>query len=269
MRNFVAYIVLPTAATLGFSPAHAALPDFTVTVEAPGVVNSNAGFDYFGIETFDSRDYGIDTFWTNFNSSPIAGEYSGVNIMPADQFGGAGNTGRYAVAGLENDIRSYSIKFSQPAEDGDSYQGINYFGYWLSALDAGNTVEFFNGGTSLGTFDPGDVLSFVGGQDAYFGNPFTGPDRQSRQNKNEPYVFVNFFLEAGTFDTIVFRQAAGSAGYESDNHTVGWYKETSGTVIPSVPEPSTWAMMLLGFGCVGGLMRGRNKTAKAGSPVHA
>ena len=30
-------------------------------------------------------------------------------------------------------------------------------------------------------------------------------------------------------------------------------------VVPSVPEPATWAMMITGFGLVGGVMRRRPK----------
>jgi PEP-CTERM motif len=36
-----------------------------------------------------------------------------------------------------------------------------------------------------------------------------------------------------------------------------------GTLSPAVPEPSTWAMLILGFGAVGGTMRRRSATAKA------
>jgi hypothetical protein len=32
---------------------------------------------------------------------------------------------------------------------------------------------------------------------------------------------------------------------------------TGGSVTPSVPEPATWALMLLGFGAIGGAMRAR------------
>jgi hypothetical protein len=247
MKKIIAYIALPLGLTLGAGTANAALIDFTVKVEAPGVVNSTAAFDYSGIETFDSRPLGIGSFSTDFGSSPITGSYTGVNILTADQYGGAGNAGQYAVTGLSG-VSSYSIDFTQTGA-----KGINYFGYWLSALDSGNTVEFFNGATSLGTFNPADVLSFVGGNSAYFGNPYNGA------NGGQPYVFVDFYLNSGTFDRIQFGETLAAAGYESDNHTVGWFKSMGdGTVISGVPEPSTWAMLLLGFGGIGAMMRRRN-----------
>ncbi|QMW24460.1 PEP-CTERM sorting domain-containing protein [Sandaracinobacteroides saxicola] len=41
-------------------------------------------------------------------------------------------------------------------------------------------------------------------------------------------------------------------GYESDNHTVGFFNDITGS---AVPEPATWAMMIIGFGLVGSAMR--------------
>lgn len=239
------------------SIAHAALPNgFLVKIEDAGVTETSAAFDYVGVETFDNRGHGVGSFNTNFGMTDangadvITANYNNVNIKPHDQFGGAGAAGNYAVSGLNYD-RTYDVTFTQTGQN-----GINYFGYWLSALDVGNTLEFWSGGEQLGIFNPSDVLSLVGGSanNPYYGNPFT------QENKGEPYVFVNFFLEEGTFDRIVFRQAAGSAGYESDNHTVGWYKDTGGgTVVPGVPEPATWMTMIAGFGLVGYSLRRRQR----------
>ncbi|QKR99535.1 PEP-CTERM sorting domain-containing protein [Sphingomonas sp. CL5.1] len=258
MKKIVASVALATTAAFGANVADAALSaDFTVKVEAPGVTNTTAtDFDYFGVETFDGQSTGVSpSLTTTFGASPITGTYTNVNVIRADQYGGAGGSGNYAVAGI-NQTSQYSISFSDTGTN-----GINYFGFWLSALDSGNTVEFFNGGTSLGTFDPTNVLSYVSGNSAYNGNPFSP---YQGQNGGQPYVFINFFLDTGTFDRIVFHQTNIGAGYESDNHTVGWSTSQNGggTVIPGVPEPATWAMMILGFGLVGGVMRTRKNGAK-------
>ena len=252
MRSIVVAATAILSLTSGI--ASAALPaGFTVSVEAAGAQNTTATFDYYGIETFDLAPLGQGSYNAGFGNGPISGTYTGLNVIGSNQYGGAGGAGQYAVAGLGSSDRSYSIDFTNTGAN-----GVNYFGYWLSALDAGNMLEFYSGANLLGTFSPTDVISFVGLQGPYYGNPNGG------QNAGEPYVFVNFFMndQSSSFDRIVFKQAPGSAGYESDNHTVGWYKDLGdGTVVPSVPEPGTWAMMMAGFGVMGWRMRRRSSAA--------
>jgi hypothetical protein len=237
--------------------------------EAAGVQNTTATFSVSGVETFDNRGSWQSSFTTDFGTSgAIKGTYAadsshGVQINSADQYGGAGGTGKYAVA---FNYSPYSLTLTS---------SVNYFGYWLSALDAGNLVTFYNaGGQKLFTFDPTDVLAAVHASatpSLYYGNPnaaFTG------QNSGEPYIFLNFFDTNGSFSKISFTEKQNfGGGYESDNHTVGHYLTMGqGTVIPlvtsvtaAVPEPATWAMMLLGFGCLGfaGYRRSRKDGAES------
>lgn len=244
----------PLAAAL--SVAGAAQADtFQVTFENAGVKNSTAAFSSVGVETFDGVGQGAGrAFTTDFGSSGlITGSYSGVDVLAANQYGGAGGAGNFAstsgVAGY-----SLSLNTSDPA-------GINYFGFWLSALDSGNTLTFSRAGTTLFTFSPVDVLALVGGKPAYFGNP-DAP--YSGQNGAQPYVFLNFFDRTGTFDKVTFSENPTIGGYESDNHTVGFFTRESGTPVSPVPEPATWAMMILGFGAVGAMMRRRGRGTMAG-----
>ncbi|MBU1375928.1 MAG: PEPxxWA-CTERM sorting domain-containing protein [Alphaproteobacteria bacterium] len=232
--------VLPFAAVL--SVAGAAQADtFHVTFEAPGVQTSTASFSSVGIETFDGVAQGASrSFTTDFGSGGvITGSYAGVDILGADQYGGAGGAGNFAST-----FSGYSLGLStsDPA-------GINYFGFWLSALDSGNTVTFSRAGSTLFSFTPVDVLALVGGNPAYFGNPNAGG-----ANGGQPYVFLNFFDTDGAFDTVTFSEGLANAGYESDNHTVGFYTAQSGT---PVPEPAAWATMILGFAGVGAMARRR------------
>lgn len=232
-----------------FAGASAHAASFSVSIEAPGATATTATFDYKGVETFNGLSGGVQNFSTNFGGSTVSGNYSHVNVLPADQYGGAGGS-NYAVAGLGVQ-GSYSIDFTATGAS-----GINYFGYWLSALDAGNTVRFFNDATEVFSFTPTNVLALVAGNSAYYGNPMTGA------NSGEPYAFLNFFYDGGTFNKIVFEQKAGStAGYESDNHTIGYFTDKGdGTPVPAVPEPTTWMMLIAGFGMVGGAMRQRRQT---------
>ncbi|WBX83184.1 PEP-CTERM sorting domain-containing protein [Sphingosinicella microcystinivorans] len=228
---------------------------------------SNADFDYFHVETFDNKApvtnsiYVSSGTYDNGTSGDTSDDvsfsltYTGVNIIPTDVYGGADLTD-YAVAGI-NLGDSYEVKISTSAG-----AGVNYFGYWLSALDAGNTVTFYLDDDFLQSFSAGDVASIIGSNPAYAGHP---DYPAGANNSREPYAFLNFYAKDGqTFNRIVFSQApatgGGQAGYESDNHTIGFYtrKGDDETPVTTVPEPA--ALALFGLGLVGlGLSRRRKR----------
>jgi len=54
-------------------------------------------------------------------------------------------------------------------------------------------------------------------------------------------------------------QVTGQIGDANNNYI----PDFSSTIHPSVPEPASWAMMLGGFGAIGGAMRSRRKAAVA------
>ena len=205
---------------------------FVQTYELPGVQNTTATFSGgVGVETFESVNTGFGGFTSTFGGSPYTGTYSyGARIDNANQYGSAGGTGKHAVT-FED--AGYSITLNK---------SVSYFGYWLSALDRGNVVEFYNDSQLVGSLTPANVLASIGSNPAYFGNPNSA---FSGQNSIEPSAFVNFYDTDGTFNKIVFRETPQVGGYESDNHTVGIYKDVGG--IPVVPEPSAYALMLTGL----------------------
>lgn len=249
------------AAALATAAAAGAVVPFDVRYEseAVGIQNTTATFSTGGVETFDTRPTGTgQAFATDFGTAgQISGTYRNVQINAADQYGGAGGAGQYAVTFASS---GYSLDLTSTIPG-----GVTYFGFWLSALDRGNEVTFYSHGKLLFTFDPGDVVAAVNSHaDAadYYGNP-TSP---YRVNRGEPYVFLDFFSDKGSFDTVVFAETPASGGYESDNHTVGHFlTKGTGTAVPlspgafpaAVPEPATWAMMLAGFGLVGLTVRRR------------
>ncbi len=238
-----AFLALATAGVA--SAAHADV--FFLNYELFGVQNTTAAFTSVGVETFDTRTSGAG-FTTDFGTSgAIAATYSPVQINSADRYGGAGGTGKYAVAFSG---RSYSLHFT--ADPTLFPHGVNYFGYWLSALDAGNQVAFYRNGVQVGALSPGDVLARIGSNRNYFGNPNT---HFSGLNASEPYAFINFYDKNGSFDEVRFSQSTNGGGYESDNHTVGFYTAVGGT-----PEPASWAMLVAGFGLVGTGLRRRPVT---------
>ncbi|MBV8095755.1 MAG: hypothetical protein JO110_21510 [Acetobacteraceae bacterium] len=223
-------------ALVGAPPVKAA---FLVTVEPPGTQTANVasicpgGNCQIGTETFDSRSPGAgQSFTTDFGThGVITGTYNNVQINPADVFGGAGGAGNYAVA-YSGSPYSLDLTTTLPT-------GINYFGYWLSALDPGNSVTFYNGGTEVYSFTPADFINLTGPCP----NPYCGNPNPPGGNSDQPYAFLNFFDNGGTFDRIIFSQNLSGAGYESDNHTVGFAIATSGTAINGVSEPGSAALM--------------------------
>ncbi len=127
-----------------------------------------------------------------------------MQISAATYYGGAGGTGNYAVT---FSTQGYSLALSAINNGTSASVPITYFGFWLSALDSGNQVAFYNGATEVFTFDPAQVAALVGTcpstSNPYCGNPtpaFLGQDDE------EPYVFLNFFDTSGSFTTVVFSE---------------------------------------------------------------
>jgi PEP-CTERM motif len=100
--------------------------------------------------------------------------------------------------------------------------------YWGS-IDTYNTLEFLNAANTV-------VGSFTGGSFP----PAAG--NQVLANSNRRITFGFTAAEAVT----KVRFKSGSNAFEYDT-----------LAIAGVPEPATWAMMILGFGLIGGAMRSR------------
>jgi hypothetical protein len=101
----------------------------------------------------------------------------------------------------------------------------------------------------LATITPANVIAKTGAcpnaLNPCCGNP-TGPFAGAV--KHEQFAFINTYLSDGaSCDAICFFDNLKRGGYESDNHTVGYFLNKGGVV----PEPATWAMMIAGFGLFG------------------
>ena len=218
-------------ATLSASAANAAV---SVTYGAPGEQTTTVPLAVKGVETFDNRSSGA--FATDFGTGgKITGTYSSPSVLNADQYGGAGGTGAYPMT-----WGSYELALSSTLPG-----GVNYLGFWLSAIDAGNKIEIFNGATQIFTLTGEDVANALAGDWHYKGNP---TDAFLGQDYGEKFAFVNI-SSTTPFDRVVFSASGG--GLETDNHTVG-YANTG-----AVPEPATWLMMIMGFGGMGAVLRTR------------
>lgn len=204
---------------------------------------------WIGQENFDSWDGSVplvdSPFPTLVSIGGLAGEISGtysggLQRYGADSYGGAGGTGYYP----ELFGSTYTLNLSTSGD----LPGVNYFGLWFSALDAGNQLEFYQDNTLLYTFTPGLFQSLVGACTG--GNPFCGNPNNPSQDSGEQFAFLNVYDMDGSFNKIVYTQTGGG-GFESDNHTVGYMNPPTltGTVIGAIPEPST--LLLFGSGLLG------------------
>lgn len=225
-------------ATAAFA-ATAATAVTTISVEAPGAFNTTLTVNGGGVETFNTVALGVNTpFVTNFGGSGVTATLNTISVANADIYGGAGSPAtRYAQI-----IDTTTLNFAGAP--------VNYFGLYVSGADAGNQIAIFNGATLLFS---GDFASIGAGlSSAYKGNPsssFPGA------NPTEPYAFYNFTTDT-PFTRIVFTNVgAGTQGlFEADNFTVG-------TAV--VPEPASWALLIVGFAMVGVSARRRSRYAAA------
>ncbi|MGI4877755.1 MAG: Npun_F0296 family exosortase-dependent surface protein [Janthinobacterium lividum] len=189
-----------------------------ISVEAAGVQNTTVALSRSGVETFSGPSGTGVTLTTDFGGSSYTGVYSAHDVVATgSQYGGAGASGYFTMG-----HGTVTIKITGPA---------NYFGLWASAIDPNNAIEFWRGGVRIDHIQP----LAMGLEGSYLGNPngtFLGQDR------NQAFAFIDYHVLGG-FDEV--RLLQGYRGmFESDNNTVGL-----------IPEPTSWLLLVAGFGLVG------------------
>jgi hypothetical protein len=113
--------------------------------------------------------------------------------------------------------------------------GVNKVAFYIGSLDSYNDLNFmFSGATS--TDVTGVQLGAV-----------TGADNGAQTDANTNGEFVFTFAQPITSVTL---------GSTSNSFEIA-------SISAAVPEPATWAMMLLGLGSVGALLRNRRKPVAA------
>lgn len=95
--------------------------------------------------------------------------------------------------------------------------GVNYLGFYWGSVDTYNTLSLYDGNTLIATYTGGDVLNPANGYQGSTGS-----------------AYVNFFATGGDQITSVTFTSTQHA-FEIDSITA------------AVPEPSTWALLTLGF----------------------
>ena len=155
----------------------------------------------------------------------------------------------YAAPGVEGgfDVTRYLAAF--PAGLGQTAATLAEFGaytaaslYWGS-IDDYNALDFYSGGTLLGTITGSDASVMPWG------------DRTAATTNRR----VSFASDT-PFDRLVFR--TGQNAFEVDSLSF------SGAVA-AVPEPASWGLMILGFGAVGWSMRRQPRRSRASATAAA
>ena len=139
---------------------------------------------------------------------------------------------------------------------------VRYVGFWWSAGSIDNTVEFFNGNTSIQTVTSNDITALLGPSSSttsgltitdvanrtqnskeYFGHP-----KNRTLTTTQPFTYLNLFLSGVTADKIVFT----GPGFEFDNFvtsTQEWgptadmifVSSSSGTTPVVNPQTVAWS----------------------------
>lgn len=247
MFKFAGGLIAAAAIAGSASASH-----ITVGIEGAGAQTSAVVLGGKQVATFDSM-----SGWVGggniFTSGAISGTITdgGFLVGDANVYGGAGGIGKFGTV-----YNTTTITLSS---------AVTYAGLWASAIDgdfsssAGNTVALYSGGDLLGSFALKPLLA--GADSAYWGSP-NAP--WQGQDGWEPFAFFNFTSDTA-FDRIDLIQNGGG-GFELDNVTIGHAITLSGgsnnASTGAVPEPASWAMMLTGFGLVGGMMRTRRRLVR-------
>jgi len=130
-------------------------------------------------------------------------------------------------------------------------------------------------GLSLTSFTP----TSIGLDSAAYVDPVTGAPIYHDVNQGLGVVgyqgglFSDSFLSI-TFDAVAYTQGGQPLTSVADQYnalnggapyagypTAGYWTASFPIVSPGVPEPASWALMLSGFGLIGGAMRARRRTA--------
>lgn len=134
-----------------------------------------------------------------------------------------------------------------------------------NGLGSGITQDYGVSSAGYGIFGPGNVLP--GAPDRGGANqPPDGPDfgilsagyiagnDSNGMNQNQPFIKNSVIFDLGSFNGGL--GSISNVRFQYDTALTG--EHFNGNT-PPVPEPATWAMMLLGFGGIGVSMRRRRK----------
>ncbi len=222
----------------------------------------------FDQQAIEEAYTGGTTFLTDtYNTLPAAGAFTSFTgdttgiaytstgtpkILANNQYGGNG-TGNYLGVTAGSTV---TATFAAPVE---------YFGLYITALDANNIIKLYNGATLLLTFNATSLKAFLPNNSTstvraidnnlyntnqYYGQPVTNV------NAAEPYAYVSFFATAGTTITSAVLSETGAI-FETDNYSIRTIAPAVAGSLVLVPEPGTTSLMILSAGALAWRLRRR------------
>jgi len=213
----------------------------SVTALAPGV------FDPFPAitETFDSRTPNANAV---FNPGGDGGDYQGIGIVRPGLYNDSTSAAPYVGPPTFAGADETNFLSIGPTDISHDPQTIvypttrNFFGLYWGSVDAYNTIDFYLNGSL--------VASYTGASAAVL-TALSATGCQGSTDCNRYVVFDGF-----SYDKVVLGSSglgASTPAFEVDN-----IASTS-----AVPEPATWAMMLIGFAGIGFVAYRRTKKSAA------
>ena len=210
-----------TAALLAVaSPALAA----TVISNAPGPDVVPAGLTV--IATFNQND-DMGGFVNGINTSVVTNTTTGSVINPQ-----SGSVGGAAQPFPQSPANPFQAIQANGTSTFHFTKSLAKFSFYWGSIDTYNKLDFLRGdGTLVQTFTGADIIN------GNFG-------AQNLPASNQRVTFG--FTGAEAVQKVRFSNNPQINAFEIDT-----------LAIAAVPEPATWAMMILGFGLIGGAMRNR------------
>ena len=217
--------LLGAVAALGLSTAGNAA-SYTI-LWSPGDLGPPAG--YASVATFDGDSVPVGTYGLTNSSGPFSdggAAFSGSGVVMNN--GGGDSLGLYATP--YGDTTNYMAVLGGKSEE-IAYSGLrDSFGLYWGSVDTYNSLTFYRGGSVVETITGAEV------------DPPVNANGDQTDNASNGYVLITALP---LFDRVV--AASTSNSFEFDNVVAGGATQFSA----AVPEPSTWAMLLVGFAGLG------------------